>query len=114
MNNQELLSEAAEEYRWEGYEVWIRPHERDLPEFLHGFEIDLLARKPGENVIVGVRTSQQLIGDYRLVELGGRVNAEPGWRFDLLVRNPQMLPQATPLSGTESDPEEIREMFSDS
>ena len=51
-----LVREVADSYVRRGYLVEIEPLEEDLPEFLDGFRPDLLARKPGDNIVVEIKS----------------------------------------------------------
>jgi hypothetical protein len=88
MNFETELAQLAERYRSEGYEVTIRPRDGQIPAFAAGFHPDLLARKDGLKVLVQVKESQEdLRRDPDTSRLAEVVNAQPGWRFDLVVLN---------------------------
>jgi hypothetical protein len=101
MNDQGALQNVAERYRHEGYDVALRPTGSDLPGFLAHFAPDMIARKNGDNVVVQVRLKEELGGDQALSHLAGVVNAQPGWRFDLVVLNPRRWPDEVPSEAAE-------------
>lgn len=83
------VREVAQELRESGYEVIVEPREAEVPEFLKGLEPDLIARGERDSVVVEVKSRADLKGSSRLSELTARVNAQPGWRLDLVVSNPR-------------------------
>jgi hypothetical protein len=83
------LREVAEEYRGRGYEVLVEPKPKQLPRALARFHPDLVARKGDEVVVVEVKSRSELRQDPRLGELASAVRAHPGWRFELIIANPE-------------------------
>jgi Holliday junction resolvase-like predicted endonuclease len=83
------IRSAAREYAEQGYRVIRHPSRAERPDFLAAFELDLIAFGEPENVVVEVRSRDTLGGDDSLVTLTAAVNAQPGWRIDLLVTNPR-------------------------
>jgi uncharacterized protein YutE (UPF0331/DUF86 family) len=83
------LQTVARQYRKEGYDVVLQPTPSDLPDYLADFPIDLLAKNSTENVLVVVRSRSTLRGDCDIPRLAELVSRWPGWRLDLVVRNPR-------------------------
>jgi uncharacterized protein YutE (UPF0331/DUF86 family) len=110
MSDKLELENVAEQYRDEGYEVILRPRGKDLPDFLDRLEPDLIARNRSETVVVEIKTKGDLATDHHLRDLAAIVNAQPGWRFDLVVSNPQIWPDAIPSDASERDVSEIRSL----
>jgi hypothetical protein len=82
------LAQVAERYRAEGYEVTLRPQGPQVPAFAACFHPDLLAIKGTENVLVQVKeSSEELKKDPDVSRMAETINAQPGWRFDLVVLN---------------------------
>ena len=82
------ITAVADQYRRDGYSVVVGPGHEDLPESLAGLSPDLLARKEGEEVVVEVVSraalkSREAFLSYWL----GKVNNQPGWRFDLVIND---------------------------
>lgn len=78
---QELVKVAAR-FRAQGYEVLLEPRFEDLPSFLAGtFSPDLLARRGDESLVVEVSG----VAKPNLAEAVMRTEAQPGWRFILVV-----------------------------
>ena len=101
-------SRVAEEYRNDGYRLTSRP-EGPLPDFLDGFEPDFLAEKASEKVVVAVVTKDELRRrEHHLGYWIGKVNAEPGWRFDLVITNPSPWPDKVAKDAREFEVDEIR------
>ncbi len=83
------LRRVADEYEDQGYRVTVRPTAHERPDFLASFASDLIAVRADEQVVVEVATRDSLIGDGRLVALASAIEAEPGWRLDLIVVTPR-------------------------
>ena len=111
MDERRALEQVAEGYRREGYNVVVRPTGTVLPPFLARFEPDLIGRKNGEGVVVEVKRKDQLAEDAQLAHLAGIVNAEPGWRFDLVVLNEKTWPDEVSNQAVEPTGTEIRAML---
>lgn len=84
----ELIGKVADQYRQRGYTVDVEPKGERLPEFLRGFQPDLIARRPGESVVVEVKVGTRTSVAERLRAIAERVNREPGWKFSLVFANP--------------------------
>lgn len=80
----QVIAKVAEDYRRRGYDVDIVPTGPGLPEFLGGFQPDLIARSPAESVVVEVKVGTRTSVVERLREVAERVNRQPGWRFSLV------------------------------
>jgi hypothetical protein len=88
MDFEKELALLAERYRAEGYQVTVRPRGPQVPEFAAAFQPDLLATKGAENVLVQVKeNAEALKKDADVSRMAETVNAQPGWRFDLVVLN---------------------------
>ncbi len=95
----ERLLQLAEEYRNNGYEVAFHPGLEDLPDLLRNYRPDMIARRGDEAVIVEVK-SRHLLGSSQgqyLQDLAQAVEQNPGWRFELVMANPEdvVYPQNT-------------------
>jgi uncharacterized protein YutE (UPF0331/DUF86 family) len=81
------LEQVAAEYRQKGYNVSVRPSSNEVPRFLTPFQPDLIAISANDNVVVEVKSSRDLTSG-SLVQLAEKVEAQPGWRLELVVVNP--------------------------
>ncbi|MEO0457595.1 MAG: hypothetical protein AAF152_13590 [Cyanobacteria bacterium P01_A01_bin.114] len=90
----ERLLKLAEAYRSQGYEVSFHPNSEDLPDFLKNYRPDLIVRRGDESVIVEVksRSSLNFSSTQYLRNLAQVVEQHPGWRFELVVTNPEDVP----------------------
>src|SRR5207245_9046654 len=79
-------------YKRRGYNVRRRPRGDDLPQFLSGFEPDMIAYNDQESVVVEVKPRADLPASGYLMELANVVNAQQGWQLDLAVVNPKTPP----------------------
>ena len=83
------LRRVAREYKRQGYDVVLQPSNDHLPEFLKGFQPDLVAYGLGENVVVEVKTRSSLAAATELPDIAKQIEDRPGWRFDLILTNPK-------------------------
>jgi uncharacterized protein YutE (UPF0331/DUF86 family) len=81
------LEQIASEYRRKGYDVAIHPREDHIPAFLRPFQPDLVAMSDGDNVVVEIKSSPELASE-SIIKLAEVVEAQSGWRFELVVVNP--------------------------
>lgn len=90
------LLRLAREYDRAGYDVLLYPDDEALPASLRGCAIGLLAQSPAETIVADVRSRPNLTlnGAADLRRLTEKVNAIPGWQFNLVVTNPRH-PQAS-------------------
>lgn len=83
-----VIAKVADDYRRRGYEVTVDPRGPDVPEFLSGFQPDLIARGPEESVIIEVKIGTRTSAAERLRDVAEKVNRQPGWRFSLVFVQP--------------------------
>ncbi len=91
----QAVARVAEDYRRRGYGVSVMPSGSDLPEFLAGYQPDIIARGPNESVVVEVKVGTQTSVAERFREIAERVNRQPGWRFSLVYISPSAPDQLT-------------------
>src|SRR5258708_1722562 len=114
MVSEDTLAQVAEKYRCEGYQVVSRPSADDVPAFARDHQVDLIAYKGNEQVLVQVKASRhELRDDPKAIELAELVNGQHGWRFDLVVLNQE--PDFDKVSPEASEPpaETIEERLAD-
>ena len=80
---------VVKEYKANGYVVTVEPRGDELPEFLHGATPDIVARRGDDNVVIEVKTSTTVSGSSEVIQLARLVEDKPGWRFELVITNPQ-------------------------
>ncbi|NEQ47285.1 MAG: hypothetical protein F6K00_28595 [Leptolyngbya sp. SIOISBB] len=90
------LLRLAREYDRAGYEVLLYPDDASLPTSLQGSLLGLIAKGENETIVADVRSRPNLTlnGAADLRRLAEKVNAIPGWQFNLVVTNPRH-PQAS-------------------
>lgn len=88
------LQAVAKEYKDNGYEVHIYPAPAQLPQFLQGYNPDMVASSATENAVVEVKTQETLPSSNYLVPLADTISKQPGWSFELVVTNPKQAPPA--------------------
>jgi hypothetical protein len=92
MDFENELRKVAKQYQDDGYDVTVRPRGDAVPPFAAGYELDMIARRGAEHVVVEVKTHRtDLEKDTALVRLAELANSQPGWRFDLVVLEPETL-----------------------
>lgn len=89
----QVIAKVAEDYRRRGFDVEVEPRGPGLPEFLGGFQADLIARSPTESVVVEVKVGTRTSVAERFREVAERVNRQPGWRFSLVFVSPDQSDQ---------------------
>lgn len=105
MNIEQQLSQVADRYREQGYQVSIRPGPDDLPSFAKDFKVDILARRADGNVLVSTKASpSELEADSNLSRYAETVEKQHGWRYDLFVLGPA--PEATSRNRDAKEPSE--------
>jgi len=86
----ERLLKLAEEYREKGYEVFFHPNPEQLPDFLNKYRPDMIVRRGEENVVIEVKSRSSLNSSNQdLRNLAQAVEKHPGWRFELVMTNPE-------------------------
>jgi uncharacterized protein YutE (UPF0331/DUF86 family) len=88
MSEEIELEKVAQQYRESGYEVFVHPKDAELPAFLSSLQPDMIVLNKSESVVVEVKSKLDLSTDHHLSYLAAVVNAQPGWRFDLVITNP--------------------------
>jgi hypothetical protein len=111
MNRTEFLQQLADQYRSEGYDVSMALEETLPPELSNlGDHVDLIARKNGESVAIEVKRRDQL---YQLnPPEAARIEAHPGWRYDLAVYPPDGVDDI-PLEDGEPSPEYVESLLAE-
>jgi REase_AHJR-like len=90
MSEQDLINRLADKYRDLGYEVTVEPRGDSVPRFIRPYEPTLVARKGTGGIIVGVKRDRAALAkDPHLSRMAEVANAQPGWRFDLVILEPQ-------------------------
>jgi uncharacterized protein YutE (UPF0331/DUF86 family) len=100
----ERLLKLAEEYRHQGYDVLSKPRSEDLPDFLKNYRPDLIARRGHEAVVIEVesRSSLNSSSTQYLRNLAQVVEQHSGWRFELVMVNPEESRYSQTAEGEES------------
>jgi len=103
----ERLLKLAEEYRNKGYEVSFHPNPEDLPDFLRNYRPDMIVRRGDEAVIIEVKSRSSLNSSSTqyLRNLAQVVEKHPGWRFELVMTNPEDAAYSPKAEGSLQQPE---------
>jgi len=79
------LASVASEYQERGYQVKVQPTGADLPDFLLGFDPDLIAIGNGESIVVEVKARNEFGDNREVAALEAAVRNRPGWRFEIII-----------------------------
>lgn len=86
--HERLVREAADSYTRQGYYVRTSPSEKEMPDFLKGFKPDMIVRLPdGDHIVVQVKSSGAMRDSEQWQQLKNAVEANPGWRLELVLNN---------------------------
>ena len=80
----DFLTEVAERYEGEGYQVLRDPPSSKLPKELRDFHPDLLAMRGHERVVVEIKKASGPLELNELGKLKRSVEGIPGWRLDVV------------------------------
>jgi hypothetical protein len=80
---QHKIEELSAEYGRKGYFVRVRPSASELPEFLRGFQPDLVATSPHGNVVIEVRAASA-IDATQMARLAEVLESHEGWTFEVV------------------------------
>jgi hypothetical protein len=109
---QEALERVAKRYQDEGYDVIVHPHVDQVPPFAAGFQLDLVAARGIQSVVVVIKTNRiDLSNDPQITRLAEIVNAQPGWRLDLVVLESETALQKAAQEAVEPSDEQLAEIL---
>jgi len=89
---QQRIEEIASKYQQQGYEVIAEPRPDQVLPSLSEFssQIDLIARKGNELVVIEVKSRASLMENNRIQELAQIIEQHENWRFELaLISEPE-------------------------
>lgn len=110
MNLENELRRVAKQYQDEGYTVTLQPRGEAVPAFAREFDLDLIAARGTESVIVEVSENRSaLANDTQALRLADAISKQPGWRFDVVV----VQPDRDTRNATEPTAEQVRGMFAE-
>jgi len=78
------LASVMNAYSKLGYDVVSQPSKEVLPDFLRSFQPDLIARKPGENLIVQLKNRVQAKSLSYWLRLEQTIQEHPDWKLQLI------------------------------
>lgn len=112
MNGNDTIERVADQYRDEGYEVVVRPGRDRLPAFAADLPADLIAERGAEKVWVVARPRRSDLADEPAVNRAAEVvNAQTGWRFDLVILEPDAPLGRLAGTAAEPSPEQFRTLL---
>jgi Holliday junction resolvase-like predicted endonuclease len=114
MDFEHELLRVSKRYEEEGYAVIVRPAREQLPQFAAGHEVDILATKGDQRVIVEVKRNRLDLSDNsHLSQLAEITNGQPGWRFDLVVVDPETTAMKIIRGAVEPTIDQIEQMLAE-
>jgi hypothetical protein len=113
MTTEQGILRVAHDYEQEGYTVVVGPRRDQLPAFAADHAVDILATKGNEGVLVVVgRTRREVSDRPKSLDLADITNRQPGWRFDLVVLEPEPAGMRSVRGAAEPTPDDIeRKLF---
>lgn len=105
---QGTLEKVAQRYRDEGYDVVIRPGKEQVPPFLADFRLDMVATRGHEGVVVEIKPRRiDLSKDPQISCMASLVNSQPGWKFDLVILEPETTVEKAAMEAAEPSDEQL-------
>ncbi len=104
-SEREAITQYADWYSQQGYQVSVHPSPRELPEFLRTLAPDLVARRNGENIVVEIKTSSPASFE-QVQQLARVLENRAGWKLRVVYADladpewtpPPELPEIQELS----------------
>lgn len=87
-NIERRIKEIAKDYESRGFKVSINPKQSELPQFLKGFEPDIIAKNDIESVVIEVKTKGNISELKQFESLANTISQKKNWRFELVFTNP--------------------------
>jgi hypothetical protein len=113
MDLEKQLERLAQRYTQEGYAVLLHPDRDHLPPFARDFGVDMLATRGEERALVLVKEDRTALeADPNIPMQAGIANAQPGWRYDLVLLNEDDPVRRLIRGAREPSPDEIAETLS--
>jgi hypothetical protein len=82
-SEREAISQYADWYARQGYQVSLEPSPRELPEFLRTLAPDMIARRDGENIVVEIKTSSPASFE-AIQRLARALEHRAGWKLQVV------------------------------
>lgn len=86
-NIERKIRELAKDYEKKGYIVYINPKQTQLPNFLKGYEPDLIAKSDKENVLIEVKTRNDRFELKKFEKIAQEIDNRKNWRFEIVFTN---------------------------
>lgn len=104
-SEREAVRQYADWYAEQGYQVSVEPSPRELPEFLRTLAPDLIARRNGENIVVGIKTASPASFE-QIQRLASAMEHRAGWKLQVVYADladpewdpPSQLPDISQLA----------------
>jgi hypothetical protein len=114
MDFEKELERIAEQYRAEGYIVITHPDADHLPGFAADFGVDMVATRGDGQVLVQVKRDRAALEADPNVPVRAEItNAHPGWRYDLVLLQPDNPVRRLLRDASEPSAEEVEQMLAE-
>jgi uncharacterized protein YutE (UPF0331/DUF86 family) len=91
----EFLESLRARYEDQGFTFTVQPEKAQLPEFLGSYIPDALAQKPGNNVIIEVKSRQTVPTDRALNDIRQLFDGHSDWQFHVALMGSNPLRSVT-------------------
>jgi hypothetical protein len=109
MDFEAQLQQLADKYRAKGYQIIIRPRPDELPPFARDFHVEILGKRNGDGVLVSVKRNRlEMAADRNMGRYAAVTGAQPGWRYDFAILQPEDALAHELRGATEPSDEQIR------
>lgn len=107
-----MLARIVQRYRDEGYDVVVQPKGEQVPPFVAGFSLDLIARRGNEGVVVQIKANRiDLSNDPYITRLAEVVNGQAGWRLDVVVLEPETMIEKVARDASEPSDDQLAQIL---
>lgn len=112
MSLEKELRRIAKEYESEGYSVILHPEGDQVPAFAAGLKLDMIGTCGEEKVVIEIKERRSALNEDPTVQtIANLVDQQPGWRFDLIILEPETPLQRVVEKAQEPSKEQIREIL---
>jgi uncharacterized protein YutE (UPF0331/DUF86 family) len=91
----EFLEGLRSRYEAEGFTFTVAPDKSMLPAFMGSYIPDALARKPGRNIAIEVKSRQSAATQAQLQDIRRLFESHPDWQFSVFFSGSGSLPSVT-------------------
>jgi uncharacterized protein YutE (UPF0331/DUF86 family) len=79
-----IMRRLRREYEEQGYSVVVNPQAHLVPDFLRHLQPDAIATKPGENIVIEIKTTRNALTDQKLSEIRRAITGHANWKLNVV------------------------------